>query len=46
MRAPGLGSTGAAKESLEWLALPSSALCIIGLVGVIVAVVKSMRASA
>jgi len=45
MRAPGLGSTGAAKESLEWLALPTSALCIIGLVGVIVAVVKSMRAA-
>ena len=26
MRAPGLGSTGAAKESLEWLAVPTSAL--------------------
>ena len=32
MRAPGLGSTGAAKESLQWLAVPSSGMCIIGLV--------------
>jgi len=30
MRAPGLGSTGAAKESLEWLAVPSSGLAIVG----------------
>ena len=35
MRAPGMGSTGAAKESLAWLALPSSALCILGLLAVI-----------
>ena len=32
LRAPGLGSTGLAKESLQWLAVPSSGLCIIGLV--------------
>ena len=31
LAAPGLGSTGAAKASLEWLAIPSSGLCIIGL---------------
>ena len=31
LRAPSLGSTGAAKESLKWLAVPSSALCIAGL---------------
>ena len=31
LRAPGLGSTGAAKESLKWLAVPSSGLCILGL---------------
>ncbi|MHC4974556.1 MAG: hypothetical protein ACYTG3_19755 [Planctomycetota bacterium] len=35
MRAPGLGSTGAAKDSLAWLAIPSSALCILGLLAVI-----------
>ena len=27
LKAPGLASTGAAKESLEWWAIPSSALC-------------------
>ena len=32
LRAPGLGSTGAAKESLGWLAQPTAGLCIIGLV--------------
>ena len=30
MRAPALGSTGAAKSSLEWLALPSAALLLVG----------------
>jgi len=29
--APGLGSTGAAKASLEWLAVPSAGLAIVGL---------------
>jgi len=32
LKAPGLGSTGAAKESLEWLAIPTSGACIVGLV--------------
>jgi hypothetical protein len=31
LRAPGLGSTGAAKESLTWLAMPTAGLCLIGL---------------
>ena len=31
MRAPGMGSTGAAKDSLEWLAVPTSGMAIIGL---------------
>ncbi|MHC4959925.1 MAG: hypothetical protein ACYTGN_16290 [Planctomycetota bacterium] len=35
MRAPGMGSTGAAKESLSWLAIPTSGLCILGLCAVI-----------
>src|SRR5690606_33026874 len=33
--APGLGGTDAAKKSLEWLAVPSTGLLVIGLVGVI-----------
>ena len=36
LRAPSMGSTGAAKESLQWLAVPSSALCCIGLLAVAV----------
>ena len=36
LRAPGMGSTGAAKESLQWLAVPTSGLCLLGLVGAIV----------
>jgi len=31
MRAPGLGGTGAAKESLSWLAVPSTGLLLLGL---------------
>jgi len=29
--APGLGSTGVAKESLGWIAIPGSGLCFVGL---------------
>ena len=36
LRAPGLGGTGAAKESLQWLAVPSSGLYGIGLLAVAV----------
>ena len=35
-RAPGLGSTGAAKESLSWLAIPSSGLVVAGTAAVAV----------
>lgn len=35
-RAPGLGSTGAAKETLAWLALPSAGLSIAGSAGTLV----------
>lgn len=31
--APGMGSTGAAKESLQWLAIPGSGMCVLGLAG-------------
>ncbi len=33
-RAPALGSTGAAKESLKWLAIPSSGLFVAATVAV------------
>ena len=32
LAAPGLGSTGAAKEALQWLAVPTSGACIVGLI--------------
>lgn len=35
-RAPGLGSTGAAKESLRWLAMPSSGIFVLATVVVVV----------
>ena len=36
LRATGMGGTGAAKESLAWLAFPSGGLCMLGLASVIV----------
>ena len=36
LTAPGLGGTGAAKQSLEWLAVPTAGLLLVGLLGVIV----------
>ncbi|HEX6616365.1 MAG TPA: hypothetical protein VF046_08675 [Gemmatimonadales bacterium] len=33
--APGLGSTGAAKESLRWLAIPSAGAVLLGTAGVV-----------
>jgi multisubunit Na+/H+ antiporter MnhB subunit len=38
-RAPGLGSTGAARESLSWLAIPSSGLVVAATVAVLVLLV-------
>ncbi|MEE9403604.1 MAG: hypothetical protein V3V20_01810 [Algisphaera sp.] len=38
LKAPGLGSTHAAKESLDWVAIPGAGLCVLGLVSVIVLV--------
>jgi len=40
--APGLGSTSLAKESLEWLAIPTSGLCVVGLVGILVVLVRNI----
>jgi hypothetical protein len=43
-RAPGLGSTGMAKESLDWLAMPSSGACVIGTLLVLFFTVKTVFA--
>ena len=45
LRTPALGSTGAAKESLRWLAMPTSGFCIVGLLLVIWMVVSAFRSS-
>lgn len=37
-RAPGLGSTGAAKESLKWLAMPSSGGFVLATLAVLIAI--------
>lgn len=46
MRAPGLGSTSAAKESLSWLAVPSSAALLGGLVLAIAVSARALFATA
>jgi hypothetical protein len=42
-RAPRLGSTGAAKDSLSWLAIPGSGLCLIGAVLTLLLVLRELR---
>lgn len=42
-RAPGLGGTGAAKESLRWLAMPSAAAILLGTLCTLVLVARGMR---
>ena len=44
-RAPVLGSTGAAKESLAWLALPSSMMVIVGTFAVLAFLLRGARSS-
>lgn len=41
-KAPGLGSTGAAKESLEWVAIPGSGAVILGFLATVVLTVKAL----
>jgi len=41
-RAPGLGSTGAAKESLAWLAIPSSGIMVASTVAVAVLILVAL----
>jgi hypothetical protein len=40
LAAPGLGSTSVAKETLSFIAIPGAGLCILGLCGTIVSVVR------
>ncbi len=42
LKAPGLGSTGEAKEALKLLAHPAAGLCILGLLFAFVALFKGM----
>ena len=42
-RAPGLGSTGAAKESLKWLAMPTSGMFVLATLAVLVLLVGALR---
>lgn len=41
-RAPGLGSTGAAKESLSWLAMPSSGGFVLATIAVLIVVIMGL----
>lgn len=45
MKAPLLGSTGLAKETLSWLAIPSSGMCILGVFGTMLLFVDEMLLS-
>jgi hypothetical protein len=40
LKAPGLGSTGAAKQALEFMAIPGAGLSILGAVGTLACVVR------
>lgn len=42
-RAPGLGSTGAAKESLKWLAMPTSGMFVLATLTVLVLLIGALR---
>ena len=42
IRAPALGSTGLAKESLSWLAIPSAGLLILGTLSVLLLVIYQL----
>ncbi len=45
LTAPGIGSTGEAKEALSFLALPGAALCLLGIGGTLLSVVLQLVAS-
>lgn len=41
-RAPAMGSTGLAKESLDWLAMPTSGACVVGTLLVLIFTAKTV----
>ncbi len=41
-KAPGLGSTGAAREALNFIAIPGAGLCLLGLLGTIYGFIRSV----
>jgi hypothetical protein len=43
-RAPALGGTGAAKESLEWLAMPSSGAFVLATIAVLIVLLTRLLA--
>jgi len=45
LKAPGLGSTHAAKESLDFIAIPGAALSLLGVLGTLAATLKHLVAS-
>lgn len=45
LTAPGLGSTGAAKEALNYLAIPGAGLCLAGLCGTLYSALRHLMVS-
>ena len=41
LKAPAVGGTGAAKEALSFLAVPGAGLCLLGLIGALISIVKN-----
>lgn len=41
-KAPGLGGTGLAKESLAWLGMPASGLCLVGTLAVLALTMRAL----
>jgi hypothetical protein len=46
LTAPSVGSTGAAKDALEFLAIPGAGLCLLGIAGTLVSALRQLTASA
>jgi len=42
LSAPGMGSTGAAKEALGFLAIPGAGLCVLGVLGTLVSTLRQL----
>ncbi len=46
LRAPGMGSTHDARESLDWLAIPSSGMFVLATIGVLILCISHLRSTA